>query len=243
VSVTSDALPAIAAFATPSPIAVALDAPDLEMAVELAASVGNSISTFKVGLELYIRFGPQAVERVRAAAPERALFLDLKLHDIPNTVAGAARSVAHLAPDILTVHASGGAAMIRAAADALPQTRIAAVTVLTSMSSADLEAVGLSGSPLDAVRRLAVLAVSAGATALVCSPQEVAAVRAEVGAGVLLITPGVRPAGADVGDQRRVATPEKALADGADLLVIGRPITAADEPGAAAAALAAALAG
>jgi orotidine-5'-phosphate decarboxylase len=193
----------------------------------------------KVGLELYVRYGPDAVERVRAAAGDRRLFLDLKLHDIPNTVAGAAHSVARLAPDILTVHASGGSAMIRAAADALPNTRIAAVTVLTSMSADDLASVGLNGPPLDAVRRLAVLAVAAGARALVCSPQEVAAVRAEVGADVLLITPGVRPAGGELGDQRRVATPERALADGADLLVIGRPITAATDPASAAAALAA----
>ena len=185
-----------------------------------------------------MRYGPEAIEQVRAAAPERALFLDLKLHDIPNTVAGAAGAVAHLHPDILTVHATGGAAMIRAAADVLPETRIAAVTVLTSMSAADLDAIGLAGPPLDAVRRLASLAVDAGARALVCSPQEVAAVRAEVGPDVLLITPGVRPAGADVGDQQRIATPEKALADGADLLVIGRPITAAPDPAEAAATIA-----
>ncbi len=229
-------------FTEPSPIAVALDAPDLDAAFDLAVAAGPSVSTFKVGLELYVRYGPEAVARIRSAAPERALFLDLKLHDIPNTVAGAARSVAHLAPDILTVHASGGEAMIRAATDALPETRIAAVTVLTSMSTDDLEAVGLAGPPLDAVRRLAVLAVSSGARALVCSPQEVAAVRAEVGPDVLLITPGVRPAGADVGDQQRIATPERALADGADLLVIGRPITAAADPAAAAASLAGSLA-
>ena len=129
--------------------------------------------------------------------------------------------------------------MIRAAADVLPDTRIAAVTVLTSMSADDLDAIGLAGPPLDAVRRLATLAVGAGARALVCSPQEVAAVRAEVGSDVLLITPGVRPAGADVGDQHRIATPEQALSDGADLLVIGRPITAAPDPTAAAATIAA----
>jgi orotidine-5'-phosphate decarboxylase len=225
------------------PLAVALDAPDLDTAALWAEAVAPSVSTMKVGLELYVRYGPDAVERVRAAAPERALFLDLKLHDIPNTVAGAARSVATLEPDILTVHATGGSAMIRAAAEALPDTRIAAVTVLTSMAASDLDAVGLAGPPLDAVRRLAALAVSAGARALVCSPQEVAAVRAEVGAGILLITPGVRPAGADVGDQQRIATPEQALADGADLLVVGRPITAAADPREAAAALLASVHG
>jgi orotidine-5'-phosphate decarboxylase len=227
----------VSAAALDGPLAVALDAPDLDTAARWAEAVAPSVSTLKVGLELYVRYGPQAVERVRAAAPDRALFLDLKLHDIPNTVAGAARSVAALDPDILTVHATGGSAMVAAAAEALPDTRIAAVTVLTSMAPSDLEAVGLAGPPLDAVRRLAALAVAAGARALVCSPQEVAAVRTEVGPDVLLITPGVRPAGAAVGDQQRVATPEQALADGADLLVVGRPITAADDPRAAAAAL------
>lgn len=226
-----------------APIAVALDAPDLAAAVALARAAAPSVSTFKIGLELYVRYGPDAVAQVRAAAPEREVFLDLKLHDIPNTVAGAARAVAGLRPDILTVHASGGSAMIRAAAEALPGARIAAVTVLTSLSAADLVAVGLAGPPIDAVRRLASLAVAAGARALVCSPQEVAAVRDEVGPGVLLITPGVRPEGADVGDQQRVATPEQALADGADLLVIGRPITAAADPAVAAAGLAGSLVG
>jgi orotidine-5'-phosphate decarboxylase len=131
--------------------------------------------------------------------------------------------------------------MIRAAADALPGGRITAVTVLTSLSEDDLAAVGLAGPALEAARRLAGLAVTAGARAIVCSPREVAAVRAEVGDGVTLITPGVRPAGAGHGDQSRVATPERALADGADLLVIGRPITAAPDPAAAAAALAGTL--
>jgi orotidine-5'-phosphate decarboxylase len=133
--------------------------------------------------------------------------------------------------------------MVRAAVDARRTVRSPPVTVLTSMTPQMLDAVGLAGPPLDAVRRLAVLSVAAGARALVCSPQEVAAVRAEVGPGVTLITPGVRPAGADLQDQVRVATPQQALADGADLLVIGRPITAAADPGAAAAALAASLAG
>jgi orotidine-5'-phosphate decarboxylase len=224
-----------------APIAVALDAPDLATAVDWARQAGPHVSTLKVGLELYVRDGRSAVEQVRAAAPGCALFLDLKLHDIPNTVAGAARSVAELRPDFLTVHASGGTAMIRAAAEALPDTRVTAVTVLTSMSAADLDDVGLRGPALDAVRRLAALAVAAGARALVCSPQEVAAVRAEVGEGVTLVTPGVRPVGADVGDQSRVATPEAALAAGADLLVLGRPITGAVDVGAAARDLVAAL--
>jgi orotidine-5'-phosphate decarboxylase len=151
--------------------------------------------------------------------------------------------VAAVAPAYLTVHAGGGSAMIEAAAEALPATQIAAVTILTSLDAADLERVGISGSPAEAVQRLAVLAVAAGARALVCSPREVALVRAAVGSDVVLITPGVRPAGGDQQDQARVATPEQALADGADLLVVGRPITGAADPGAAAAALAATLLG
>ena len=225
-----------------APIAVALDARDIETAARWARAVTPHVSTVKVGLELFCRHGPEAVAAVRGASGV-GLFLDLKLHDIPATVAGAARSVAKLSPRYLTVHAAGGPAMVRAAVEAAPQVTIAAVTVLTSMDASDLDAVGLAGPPLDAVRRLATLAVDAGARALVCSPQEVAAVRAEVGPDVELITPGVRPAGADVQDQVRVATPEQALADGADLLVIGRPITAAADPGAAAAAIAATLLG
>lgn len=221
-----------------APIAVPLDVPDLATAELWAKAVSPHVQVLKVGLELFCAHGPAAVDAVRGDAE---VFLDLKLHDIPNTVAGAARSVAALAPRFLTVHASGGADMVRAAVEAAPDVTIAAVTVLTSLSAETLAAVGLAGPPLDAVRRLAALAVGAGAGALVCSPQEVAAVRAEVGPGVVLITPGVRPPGADVGDQARVATPQQALADGADLLVIGRPITAAADPGAAAAALAASL--
>jgi orotidine-5'-phosphate decarboxylase len=220
-----------------APIAVALDAPDLETAARWAAAVTPHVSTVKVGLELFCRFGPDVAQVVRGGSGVE-LFLDLKLHDIPNTVAGAARAAARLRPGLLTVHATGGADMVRAAVEAAPDVRIAAVTVLTSMSAGDLEAVGLAGPPLDAVRRLAVLAVSAGARAIVCSPQEVAAVRAEVGEDVVLITPGVRPAGADSQDQARIATPAQALSDGADLLVVGRPITGARDPGAAAAAIA-----
>ena len=223
-----------------APIAVALDAPDVETAARWAQAVTPHVAVVKVGLELFCRTGPSVVETVRGGSGVD-LFLDLKLHDIPNTVAGAARGVAKLKPTYLTVHASGGADMVKAAVEAAPDVTIAAVTVLTSLSADVLDAVGLAGPPLDAVRRLAALAVGAGAGALVCSPQEVAAVRAEVGEGVVLITPGVRPVGADVGDQARVATPERALEDGADLLVIGRPITGAVDPGAAAAEIAASL--
>jgi orotidine-5'-phosphate decarboxylase len=225
-----------------APVAVALDGPDLATITAWAGAAGPYVSTMKVGLETFLRDGDASVEAVRAAARGRDVFLDLKLHDIPNTVAGAARSVAHLRPAFLTVHATGGSAMVRAAVEELPDTRVTAVTVLTSMTEADLAAVGLLGPSLDAVRRLAALSVAAGARAIVCSPQEVAAVRAEVGDAAVLITPGVRPAGSASGDQARVATPEQALADGADLLVIGRPITAAPDVAAAAAAIAGTLA-
>jgi orotidine-5'-phosphate decarboxylase len=223
-----------------APIAVALDAPDAETAARWAQAVTPHVAVVKVGLELFCRTGPSIVQSVRGASGT-GLFLDLKLHDIPNTVAGAARSVARLRPTYLTVHAVGGAAMVRAAVEAAPDVAIAAVTVLTSADDATLADVGLAGPSLDAVRRLSVLSVGAGARALVCSPQEVAVVRAEVGPDITLITPGVRPAGASADDQARVATPEQALADGADLLVIGRPITGAADPGAAAAQLAAGL--
>ena len=190
-----------------APTAVALDAPDLETAARWAALVAPHVSVLKIGLELYLRYGPEVVASVRGASGAH-IFLDLKLHDIPATVAGAARAVARLRPSLLTVHAAAGAAAIRAAADAIPATRIVAVTVLTSLSEADLGHVGLAGP---------------------------------VGDEIMLITPGVRPAGADANDQARVATPEDALRSGADLLVIGRPITGAADPGAAAATIAASL--
>src|ERR1700749_336903 len=224
----------------PAPVAVALDAPDLETAARWAALVTPHVSTVKVGLELYLRYGPDVVATVRGASRVSVL-LDLKLHDIPVTVAGAARAVARLRPEILTVHAAGGADVVRAAVEAAPGTMVAAVTVLTSLGDDDLGRIGLGGPVPDAVLRLAVLSVEAGAQGLVCSPREVAAVRAEVGDDVTLITPGVRPAGSEADDQARVATPEEALLAGADLLVIGRPITRAPDPGAAAAAIAASL--
>jgi orotidine-5'-phosphate decarboxylase len=225
---------------SPAPIAVALDAPSLETAARWAGLVTPHVSTVKVGLELYLRYGPDVVASVRGASGVQ-VFLDLKLHDIPATVAGAARAVARLRPQWLTVHAAGGPAMIRAAVEAAPGTPIAAVTVLTSLSSEDMSRIGVTGSTAGWVLRLASLAVEAGASGLVCSPREVAAVRAEVGPEITLITPGVRPAGADAHDQARVSTPEEALDAGADLLVIGRAITGAPDPGAAAAAIAASL--
>lgn len=225
-----------------APIAVALDTADLATATRWAQTVAPHVSTVKVGLELFCAEGPGAVEKIRVAA-DIDLFLDLKLHDIPATVGGASRSVASLAPDYLTVHASGGPAVIAAAAKALPATRITAITILTSLSAADLDLLGIAGPPAEAVVRLARLATESGARAIVCSPQEVALVRGAVGPDITLITPGVRPVGSDTNDQARVATPEQAIADGADLVVIGRPITGASDPGEAAASIAAALSG
>jgi orotidine-5'-phosphate decarboxylase len=223
-----------------APVAVALDAPDIDVAAHWATLVTPYVSTVKIGLELYLRYGPTVVATVRGGSGVQ-VFLDLKLHDIPNTVAGAARAVAKLRPEILTVHAAGGADMIKAAVQAAPETLVAGVTLLTSIGDKDLADLGVGGSVSDAVRRMAVLAVSAGARGLVCSPQEVAAVRAEVGPDILLITPGIRPAGVTSDDQARIATPVEALKAGADLLVIGRPITRAPDPGAAASAIAMSL--
>ncbi len=231
-----------------APIAVAMDAQSLAVLSDWSEAVAPVVSTLKVGLEVYCRDGAEAVRAARDAAaraghPGIDIFLDLKLHDIPATVRGAAEAVASLRPTYVTVHASGGSAMVAAAAEALPDTRITAVTVLTSLAEEDLAAVGLQGPSREAVVRLARLAVAAGARAIVCSPQEVAAVRAAVPDDITLITPGVRPAGASLDDQQRVATPEQAIADGADLLVIGRPITSAPDPRAAAEAIAASLVG
>ena len=223
------------------PLAVALDAPDVETAARWAQSVQRYVSVLKVGLELFCRHGPDVVKVVRGGTG-LDLFLDLKLHDIPNTVAGAARSVARLKPAYLTVHASGGRDMVAAAVESAPDVKIAAVTLLTSLDQHALRVLGVDAPMGDVVLRLASVAVDAGARAIVCSPHEVAAVRAAVRPDITLITPGVRMEGADVQDQARVATPRRALADGADLLVIGRPITAAADPGAAAAAIAADLA-
>jgi orotidine-5'-phosphate decarboxylase len=223
-----------------APIAVALDAPDLATAREWASAVAPHVQVVKVGLEVFLRDGHDAVHVAREASG-CDIFLDVKLHDIPATVAGAAHAVAKLNPKYLTVHASGVQDMVKAAVEALPDTYVTAVTILTSLSQDQLAAMGWNGSAQDIVKRLAAQSVAAGARAIVCSPQEVAAVRAEVGPEIVLITPGVRPAGSDAGDQKRIATPEQALADGANLLVIGRPITAAANIAEAAQAIASSI--
>ena len=228
-----------------NPIFVALDTPSLDRAYELAAKLAPYVGGVKLGLEFVSANGP---EGVRAIVKTRLpVFLDGTLHDIPNTVAGAMKALVPLGASIINVHASGGAAMMRAAADVAasvkPKPKILAVTVLTSLDAGDLQAMGLSGTPLDQVVRLAKLAQASGLDGVVCSPEEIAAVRAACGAPFLIVTPGVRPAGGAQDDQRRIMTPKRALEAGADVLVIGRPITAAPDPAEAARAIAAELAG
>jgi len=221
-------------------ICAALDFPSFGAAEPFARAVAAEVGMLKVGLELFAAEGPAAVRA--AAALGRPVFLDLKRHDIPTTVEGAARSAAALGVSLLTVHASGGAEMVRAAVrGAGGKVRIVAVTVLTSLDGPALAAIGLAGPPDAAVVRLARLAVDAGAGGLVCSPHEVAQVRAAVGPGPLLVVPGVRPAGAAKGDQARVATPAEAVRAGADVIVLGRPLRDAEDPAAAARAIAASL--
>ena len=210
-------------------ICAALDFPGWAEAEAFAIRIAPAVGMFKVGLELFTAEGPSVVRR--AAGLGRPVFLDLKLHDIPNTVEGAARSAAASGASLLTVHASGGPLMIRAAVRGAGRgVRILAVTVLTSMDVTTLERVGLAGPPREAVVRLARLAVDAGAGGIVCSPLEVADVRAAVGPGPLLVIPGIRPAGSAIGDQSRVATPRDAVRAGADVLVIGRPLRDAPDP-------------
>lgn len=211
-----------------SQIFVAIDTPDVHHAAALARDLGGLVGGVKLGLEFFCANGHEGVRRV--AEHELPLFLDLKLHDIPNTVANAVRALAPLEPQILTVHAAGGAAMMAAAkAAALPGTKVVAVTVLTSLDEQDLARTGVEGSPAEQVQRLAALARDAGIDGIVCSGHEVAAARAAWPGGYLVV-PGVRPAGGDVADQKRVVSPRQALADGASILVIGRPITAAPDP-------------
>ncbi|KPF84594.1 orotidine 5'-phosphate decarboxylase [alpha proteobacterium AAP38] len=221
---------------------VALDMPEIEGAKAMAAQVAGLVGGVKLGLEFFMAQGPAGIRDVIAAG-DLPLFLDLKLHDIPNTVAGAVRSVAPLAPTFLTIHAGGGPAMIRAAADAareeaerlgLPRMRILAVTVLTSLSDEDLTAVGQAVPAVTQVRRLARVAHANGADGIVCSPAEVALLRRDLPADFTLMVPGIRPTWAAANDQKRVMGPRDAVAAGADHLVIGRPITADADPAAAA---------
>ena len=222
---------------------VALDFPTAEAAMALVDQLQGTCRWFKVGMELYYAAGNSVIETLR----QRGLnvFLDLKLHDIPNTVAGAVRSVTSAGASLLTIHAGGGERMMRAAAEAASvpgAPRLLAVTVLTSLDAPELAAVGVPDPPATQVLRLARLAQAAGIDGLVCSAEEVAAARELMGPAALLVTPGIRPAGTGANDQSRMATPAQAIARGASMLVVGRPITQAADPAQAAAAILAEIA-
>jgi orotidine-5'-phosphate decarboxylase len=213
---------------------VALDYPDAQAALDLVDRLEGATRWFKVGLELYVAEGNALVAELQRRG--YSVFLDLKFHDIPNTVASAVRSAARLGVQMLTVHTAGGPAMLAAAADAAGGTGpiLLGVTVLTSMDDAQLAATGILGSSAAQVETLARMAYATGVQGFVCSPVEVANLRSQLGSKPVLVIPGIRPEGAATGDQRRVATPGAAIAAGASYLVVGRPITRAADPGAAA---------
>lgn len=219
---------------TDSRIILALDSSEIERCADLISITSDSIAIYKLGLEFYLKHGASGVKELMNRAPGIRLFLDLKLHDIPNTVSGATRSVAALSPEILTVHASGGTTMVEAAVKAIPGTKIAAVTALTSLSEIQTKALFRS-SPTELVLQLAGEALAGGATALVASPREIEILRKAFGASPIIITPGIRDQAAPTDDQNRTMAAPEAVAAGADFLVIGRPITAADDPALAAA--------
>lgn len=229
----------------PAPVFAALDTTDLDHAKSLARAVAPHVLGVKLGMEFFYAHGPAGA---RAVAGETPLFLDLKLHDIPNTVAGGLRAVLnHVRPRYINVHAGGGPEMLARAAEAVAEasngeTRILAVTVLTSLDGSDLAAIGQKGPPDEQVLRLAQLARQQCCHGVVCSPAEVAMLRREMGPDFDLVVPGIRPAGSDAQDQKRIMTPPDAVAAGATALVIGRPITGAADPGEAARAIAASLA-
>ncbi|MBT4005844.1 MAG: orotidine-5'-phosphate decarboxylase [Rhodospirillales bacterium] len=221
----------------------AIDTPDIDRARAMAKSLSGAIGGIKLGLEFFTANGPDGVRRVMDEAPDAALFLDLKFHDIPNTVAAAMRSAAVLGPAIINVHGFGGRAMLEAAykgaeegaADAgHPRPKVIAVTVLTSLDQTDLEAMNIAGTVEDQVEALARTIAACGLDGVVCSALEIASLRAALGPDFILVTPGIRPKGADIGDQKRIMTPTDAIKAGSDYLVIGRPITAAPDPAAAA---------
>lgn len=220
-----------------------LDVPTLSEARALVAELSGEVGVFKVGLELFTAEGPRAVEAVLDAGAR--CFLDLKLHDIPATMAGAVRSAVRLGVHYLTLHAAAGPEGLARSAEAAAgsDTTLLAVTVLTSMDAAQLAATGHAEPPAALVERYAALAIESGVPGLVCSPEECRALRARFGEGPVLMVPGIRPAGSDVGDQKRIATPAEAIAAGASLLVVGRPIRAADDRVAAARAVVAEIQG
>lgn len=219
----------------------ALDVQSTAEALAKVKAIGDAVGFYKIGLELFTAEGPDVVKAVKDLG--KKVFLDLKLHDIPRTVERAVKSASSLGVDLMTIHSVGGKAMIRAAAEAALEAgeggpKILAVTVLTSLDESDLADVGIVGrTPADQVAAMARFATANGAHGLVCSPREVGALSAALPAGTLFITPGVRPAGSAVGDQKRIATPADAVRDGATHLVVGRPILAAEDPAAAARAV------
>jgi orotidine-5'-phosphate decarboxylase len=224
----------------PNPVFVAIDTPDLSRALDLASQLKPHVGGLKVGLEFLTANGPEGVKKIVALG--LPVFADTKFHDIPNTVGAASREIAKLGVSIFNIHASGGAAMLQAAREAAaaidPEVKLIAVTVLTSMNSDDIEEVGQK-SPLEQqVVRLANLAKANGLDGVVCGPTEIRAVRQACGPDFLLVVPGIRPAGSQMGDQRRAMTPAEAARLGADILVIGRPITGAANPADAARAIA-----
>jgi orotidine-5'-phosphate decarboxylase len=235
----------MAAMSAREKLIVALDLPSADAATRLAEKLHGRVGMFKVGSELFTAEGP-VLARYLVATGEK-VFLDLKFHDIPNTVRAAAREAAQLGVSLLNVHASGGRKMMEAALEGvrsaesgsqdMARPRVLAVTVLTSLASDDLAELGLAGTPEDVVVRLARLAQQAGLDGVVASPREIAAIRRACGPGFLIVTPGIRPATAASDDQARIATPERAIQAGADYLVVGRPITAAPDPVAAADAI------
>ncbi|OPZ31759.1 MAG: Orotidine 5'-phosphate decarboxylase [Lentisphaerae bacterium ADurb.BinA184] len=224
-------------MASRTELIVALDVATLDEAAAVVHTLGDAVTWYKIGKQLFTRFGPAAVQTVKAAG--KHVFLDLKFHDIPNTVAQAVRSAASLGADITNVHASGGRAMLKAAADAARETGliVLGVTVLTSMDAAELRAVGITASPEEQVVRLARLAQAAGVPGVVCSALEIAALRQACGPDFLLVVPGIRPAGAAHDDQARVMTPAEAARAGASYIVVGRPILKAPSPAEAARAI------
>ena len=215
---------------------VALDVPGATQARQIVQAIGDAATTYKVGKQLFTAEGPQVVRDLVASG--RKVFLDLKYHDIPNTVAAAVRSAAELGVSMLTVHASGGSKMLKAAVEAASQSptkpMVLAVTVLTSLSDSDLQELGIAGNVLSQVLRLGALARAAGCGGLVASAQEARELRKALGEGFAIVTPGVRPAGASAGDQVRVVTPKDAIAAGVTYLVVGRPILEAPDPAKAA---------
>jgi orotidine-5'-phosphate decarboxylase len=215
-----------------NPVFVALDTPELTEALRLADRLAPHVGGFKVGLEFLTATGPEGLRRIVDLG--RPVFADVKFHDSPNTVAGASRALAAQRVACFNIHASGGAAMMRAARAAIestnPRPKLLAVTILTSLDQQDLAALGLQGTPRERVARLAALAKSCDLDGVVCSAEEIEIVRETCGPDFLIVTPGIRPEGAAVADQRRVKTPSEALSAGADILVIGRPITGAPDP-------------